>query len=1106
MPLHLHLADQPRIERPDAAPQPLAAVDAALLAYLAVAGPTARRSLGSLLWPHGSEAQAATALRQRLFRLRKLLGDEVALGAPVLQLAPGVTHDLDDADGLLGALTLAEAPEFDAWLQRERERRRVRRHAALQSRAQALEEAGDIAAALPLAQALLGHDALSEAAHQRVMRLHYLQGDRAAALAAFERCERLLKQELGVRPSATTLELLATLRQSTATPATLRQALPASVLRPPRLVGREHEQRLLRQAWEGALVATVIGEAGMGKSRLLAECLEALPQAARAAGRPGDVGVPFATLARLLRDVAGRCPPPALDDAVRTQLARVLPELGGGGAPLGEGQWLQLQRAVLAYLRGAPGLQGLVLDDLHFADAASLELLPSLAEPAAGLRWALAYRPAEAGSALRALETTLADAALQAPVPVGPLAPAALAELVDQLGLGLDGQAVAAALHQRTGGNPLFVLETLKQAWVEHSLPRLAEAMPRPPSIERLIDRRVAQLSAPALALARVAAIAGVDFGIGLAETVQQTPAVHLADALNELEAAQVLKGEQFAHDLVFDAVLRSVPAAIARHLHARVADWLVLHAGEPARIAQHYVDAGQSAAAIDWLGRAAARSERGLRLREAMGFLELRARLESEAGEAAAAFESALQAARISAGVDHERASGDDRCDRLDQLAATPAQAVAARLWRAHLAELRDDPEGAEPALREALQRAGELGDAGLIARCRLRLAAGLAIQDRLAEAAEHAEACRGWHDEHGSDDERGELHGVLAQIRDSDGRLEEARKHHAAAAACYERAGRHGKLADAHRDLASNYLFQGDSVHAREHLLLALRGYGQHDDDDAASGPALATLGACNTTLGRYAEALEGLARARALMAVHQPAGLVYLALYDASCWRHLGQWQRVHQALRVIDEVANPPATLRAGVLLQRHHQAKAAGRHDPALLREALELLPGGAQTTMRMLLEVEHALDLPPADGLALLEAVAEQAARQGHAGVGLATRVRAAEIAAGVDPARAQREAQAVIDALARHTYTGPYFVEPWLAAARAFAAAGEAAAARAALAQGRDWITRTAREQVPAEFRAGFVERNPANAALLALAAREGLAANHCQITLPLD
>jgi len=52
-------------------------------------------------------------------------------------------------------------------------------------------------------------------------------------------------------------------------------------------------------------------------------------------------------------------------------------------------------------------------------------------------------------------------------------------------------------------------------------------------------------------------------------------PALVLAEPWHELERAQVLKGEQFAHDLVDDALLRSVPAAIARHLHARVAEWL---------------------------------------------------------------------------------------------------------------------------------------------------------------------------------------------------------------------------------------------------------------------------------------------------------------------------------------------------------------------------------------------------------------------------------------------------------------------------------------------------------------------------------------------------
>ncbi|WP_127999356.1 ATP-binding protein [Piscinibacter defluvii] len=1091
--MQLRLSGQPRIERSDGTAHALAEVDALLLAYLALQGPTARRTLGALLWPESGEAQAASALRQRLFRLRRLLGTEVALGAPLLALAPGVAHDLADAETLLGALALPASPELADWLRRERETRRARTLETLREAARTLEEARDPAAALVPALQLLERDPLSEEAHQRVMRLHYLGGDRAAALAAFEHCEQLLRRELGVRPSAATLALRDTLRQAQAGPAAPRRVLPSSVLRPPRLVGRAAEQRRLRQAWEGALVAAVIGEAGMGKSRLLAELAEASPAVVLAAARPGDAGVPFATIARLLRQLLQRAPGVTPAPGTRAQLGRVLPEFAGAAATPGEAQATPLQQAVLELLRMLPALDGLALDDLHFADPASLELLALLADPASGVRWALAYRPAEAGSALRSLENTLADAALLAPVPVAPLTPEAVAELVDQLGLGIDAAAVAPALHRRTGGNPLFVLETLKQAWVDETLPQLADSLPRPPSIDRLIDRRIGQLSVGALALARVAAIAGVDFDIALAEATLQTPAVLLADALNELEAAQVLKGEQFAHDLVFDAVQRSLPAAIARHLHGSVGDWLAAHGGEPARIAQHYLEAGRDTAAIDWLGRAAARSEQALRLREAMGFLEQRAALEAQRGEAAAAFESALRAARISAGVDHEAASGDARCDRLDALAATPAQAIAAQLWRAHLAELRDAPESAEAALREALQRSVGLGDAALIARCRLRLAASLAIQDRLDEAAEHAEACRAWFDAQGSDDERGELHAVLAQIRDSDGRLEEARVHHAAAAACYERAGRHVKLADAHRDLAANYLFQGDSLHAREHLLQALRGYGQHDEDAAARGPVLGTLGACNTTLGRFDEALQRLAEARELLAVHQPSALLFLALYEASCWRHLGQWQRVHQALRPLDTQDNLPTTVRAGALLQRHHQAKAAGRHDPALLREALALLPDGARTTFRMLIEVEHALDLAPEAGLALLDDVAERATRLGHGGVRLATRVRAAEIAAAVDPARAAHEARAVLEGVAHHAYTGPYIVEPWLAAARAFAAAHDDSAARAALRAGLAWVSQTAQHRVPAEFRAGFLERNPANAALLALAARRG-------------
>ena len=93
--------------------------------------------------------------------------------------------------------------------------------------------------------------------------------------------------------------------------------------------------------------------------------------------------------------------------------------------------------------------------------------------------------------------------------------------------------ALAGPLLRHTGGNPLFVLETLKQGLTDGSLAR--GELPRPLSVGALIERRLQRLSEPALTLARVAAIAGVDFSIELAEAAIGVRAVQLASAWAEL-------------------------------------------------------------------------------------------------------------------------------------------------------------------------------------------------------------------------------------------------------------------------------------------------------------------------------------------------------------------------------------------------------------------------------------------------------------------------------------------------------------------------------------------------------------------------------------------
>ena len=208
----------------------------------------------------------------------------------------------------------------------------------------------------------------------------------------------------------------------------------------------------------------------------------------------------------------------------------------------------------------------IALDDLHFADEATLDLMAGLAAQDEPPHGAGCWRrgPPSCPAAARMLRVSLVELQRLSVVALAALDERAIAALVDALAIpGLQGVALAGPLLRHTGGNPLFVLETLKHGLTEGTLVR--GELPRPLSVGALIERRLQRLSDPALALARVAAIAGVDFSIELAESAIGVRAVQLASAWSELQDAQVLRDESFAHDLVSDAVLRSVPPVVAR-------------------------------------------------------------------------------------------------------------------------------------------------------------------------------------------------------------------------------------------------------------------------------------------------------------------------------------------------------------------------------------------------------------------------------------------------------------------------------------------------------------------------------------------------------------
>jgi DNA-binding SARP family transcriptional activator len=760
---------------PGQPPRELAPREAALLAWLAVEGPTPRARLAAVLWPDSDEAAQRNALRQRLFQLKRQFGCDLALGTTTLALAAGVQHDLADADGLLGDIEHHPSEAFAAWLQQQRQRRQQRSSERWVRDADVAENARDYDTALAWARQILAHEPTSELAHRRVMRLHYLRGDRAAALLAFDACERALKDEVGTRPDAQTMALLAMIESATgsAPPAPMR-SLPPGLLRPPRLVGRDDTVAQVLTPLARGHHVLLLAEAGLGKTRLLEECADALAvqgtPAVSLGARPGDATRPFALLARVLNALVAE--PQRLPDADRAVLAWASPAFGP--TPQRALEAGPFEAAVARVLAG-PGV--LLIDDLHHADNASIELLlRCLAEPASaqGRRWVMAVRPAEVPPALQAWRAGVGVALQPAELQLHTLAEDGIAALITSLGVpGLDGPALAPALARHTGGNPQFVLETVKALLLAAQAEPAADAasahatsatsatfatfatfatghLPLPATVARLIQQRLRQLSPAALKLARLAAVAGSDLSPPLAAQVLGQGMLDLADPWAELEAAGVLRGNAFAHDLVGEGTLETMPQVLAASLHGAVAQWLVQQQGDAARIATHWVAAGRERDAVPWLMQAAAHASARIQLRDAARWCEQAAAICRRTGDAAGELD-ALEAA-VDALFDVEL--GEHMEQLLQRLLAMPLQgSQRARALRAVAAvrhfKLQDDE--ALALGRQALALAEAAGQPALDLRIRYGLVQALSNRRELEESEAVIAPVRAWVAEHG-------------------------------------------------------------------------------------------------------------------------------------------------------------------------------------------------------------------------------------------------------------------------------------------------------------------------------------------------------------------
>ncbi len=364
------------------------------------------------------------------------------------------------------------------------------------------------------------------------------------------------------------------------------------------MLGRDEQLRQLEEALDEAYdarttFAVVTGDPGIGKSRLCNEL------AALARGRGARV-------------LVGRCsqddgaPPLWPWRTVLERLGAALPAIEADDAGAEFRSWELVTRTVREAAASKPVV--LVLDDLHWADTATLRVLRLLAETAQGERLLVLTtwrdQPRPVGALADVAETLARRHAVR--VELAGVDERAVAGIVDAITSRRPSDADADALRARTDGNPFFLIEYARLAASRTELQRLLTEDHPPTAVQEVLGRRIQRLPDPTVRVLRTAAVIGREFDLPTLAGAATVDEDDLLDLVEPAQAAGLVSEDGidrffFSHALVRDTIYAGLtPSRRARH-HAAVARTIGGVAGRETEEARHWLNAGVSYARQAW-------------------------------------------------------------------------------------------------------------------------------------------------------------------------------------------------------------------------------------------------------------------------------------------------------------------------------------------------------------------------------------------------------------------------------------------------------------------------------------------------------------------------
>ena len=554
----------------------------------------------------------------------------------------------------LAGFSLRDSVDFDDWSFAESEHLRREMTVALEQLTQNYEARSDMDEALRYARRWLTLDRLNENAHLHLMRLYAWSGKRAAALRQYQVYVQLLQQELGSEPSSEIARLYAQIKTNELAAPQLPVSLGAVATAAPSgpkernapdapkgahsafpLVGRAQEWAKLTTTYEALAtdgqVIVLHGETGIGKTRLAEAFLETM----RAQGAPvlatrcyvGEAQMAYTPLLTGLRaawaDPTLRARLEALPLIWRAELARLVPEMAANeplpamilddAAARGRffESWRQAIAALITTTDQAPGI--LFIDDVHWADAATLEVLAYLLRRLRQQRCCLLLTWSDdqvnEEHPVQRLFAASQRAGLANAIAVTRLDERATQELITAYWPGA-GSNQMQQLYRETEGVPLFLVAYLTGQSPAQQMTD-DETLSLPASVRDVLLTRLHALNEASRHLVGLAAAIGHSFDLDLLCAIQEQSEETIITALEDLlqhgiiaetlmpaHAAQVVY--DFSHAKLRTLAYERLSLARRRLLHRKIAQALIeqMHAatqqrGLAGRVAQHALLAG---------------------------------------------------------------------------------------------------------------------------------------------------------------------------------------------------------------------------------------------------------------------------------------------------------------------------------------------------------------------------------------------------------------------------------------------------------------------------------------------------------------------------------